>query len=141
MPFVATRVKAVSALKGLNKHVTTRDGFWNISVAYPLLRVETKEFEIEGERGLPPGLFDPASIEPFDLEIDRHLSPLGTAKAADLAKLAPQLAIGALQQRGGADEFPCQAIERVVSNGLLEVTGERDHRFGCSCLPGLGKSG
>ena len=57
-------------------------------VAYPLLRVETEEVEIEGERGLPPDLLGPASIEPLVLEIDCHLSPFETAKAADLAKSA-----------------------------------------------------
>jgi hypothetical protein len=88
-------------------------------VAYPLLRVETEEVEVEGERGLPPSLLRPASIESLDLQINRHLSPLWTTKAADLAKLAPQLAMSALQQRGGADEFACHALEGVGGNGLL----------------------
>ena len=58
-------------------------------VAYPWLRVEVEEVEIEGERGLPPSLLRPASIESLDLEIDGHLSPFETAKATDLTKLAP----------------------------------------------------
>ena len=65
-------------------------------VAYGLLRVEIEELEVEHAGGLPPGLLRPASIEPFDLEIDGHLSPCGTAKATHLAKLAPQLTVGAL---------------------------------------------
>ena len=80
-------------------------------VAYPSLRVESEEIEVEELRGLPPGLLRPASIEPLDLQKDGDLSPRWTAKAADLAKLAPQLAIGALQERGGAHEFACHAFQ------------------------------
>jgi hypothetical protein len=45
-------------------------------VAYPLLRVEIEEVEIEGLRDLPPGFFllGPASIEPFDLQINGSVS-------------------------------------------------------------------
>ena len=65
-------------------------------VTYPLLRVEIQEVEIERVRGFPPRLLRPASIEPFDLEIDGHLSPSGTAKATHLAKFASQLSVGPL---------------------------------------------
>ena len=91
------------------------------SVAYPLLRVEIQEGERERVRGVPPRLLRPASVEPFDLEIDGDLSPSQTAKATHLAKLAPQLTVGALQQRGGADEFACHPIERIVGDGLLKI--------------------
>ena len=57
-------------------------------IAYPLLRVEIQEVEIERVRGFPPRLLRPASVEPFDLEIHGHLCPSRTAKAADLTKLA-----------------------------------------------------
>ncbi len=36
-------------------------------VAYPLLRVESEEVEVERLGGVPPGLLRPPSIEPFDL--------------------------------------------------------------------------
>src|SRR5947208_9183831 len=108
-------------------------------VAYPLLRVESKEVEVESLRGLPPGLLRPASIEPLDLDIDGDLSALWTAKAADLAQLAPQLPIGALQQRGRTNDFACHSLQRIVGNGLLKVTGEGGDRFRRSCLPGLSK--
>ncbi len=85
-------------------------------VTYPLLRVEIKKVERERVRGLPPRLLRPASIEPFDLEIDGHLSPCGTAKATHLAKLAPQLQVGALQERDGTDEFACHPIECIVGD-------------------------
>src|SRR6266446_5518170 len=90
-------------------------------VAYPLLRVEIEKVEVERVGGLPPRFLRPTSIEPTDLYIDRHISSLWTAKAAGLAKLAPQLAIGALQQRGRADEFACHSLKRVIGNSLLEV--------------------
>ena len=57
-------------------------------VAYPLLRVEIQEVEIERVSGFPPRLLRPASIEPFDLDINGHLCPSRTAKATHLAKLA-----------------------------------------------------
>src|SRR5712691_11189482 len=79
-------------------------------VAYPLLRVEIEKIEVERVGGLPPSLLRPTSIEPLDLYIDGHLSSLWTAKAADLAKLTPQLAINALQQRGGAGDFTCYSL-------------------------------
>ena len=40
---------------------------------------------------MPPRLLGPASMEVLDLDIDGDLSSLLTAKAANLAKLAPQL--------------------------------------------------
>src|SRR2546426_9056264 len=87
-------------------------------VAYPLLRVESKEVEVESLRGLPPGLLRPASIEPLDLDIDGDLSALWTAKAADLAQLAPQLPIGALQQRGRTNDFACHSLHpRIAQRG------------------------
>src|SRR6266571_1885251 len=46
------------------------DSFVNgheMRVAYPLLRVEITEVEVERVRGLPPGLLRPPSIEPLDL--------------------------------------------------------------------------
>src|SRR2546421_12485068 len=82
----------------------------SLPVAYPLLRVEIEKIEVERVGGLPPSLLRPTSIEPLDLDIDGHLSSLWTAKAADLAKLTPQLAINALQQRGGAEDFPCYSL-------------------------------
>ena len=82
------------------------------TVAYPLLRVEIQEVEIERVRGFPPRLLRPTSIEPFDLDINGHLCPSRTAKATHLAKLAPQLPVGALQQRGSADELACHPIQR-----------------------------
>ncbi len=45
-------------------------GVWGVPkflVAYPLLRVESEEVEVERLGGVPPGLLRPASIEPFDL--------------------------------------------------------------------------
>src|SRR5581483_10497796 len=94
----------------------------NQQVAYPCLRVESEELEVEELRDFPPGLLRPASIEPLDLQQDGHLSPLWTAKAAHLAKLAPQLPIGAFQQRGGTYEFACHPFQLVVRNGLFKVT-------------------
>src|SRR6266700_7273112 len=79
-------------------------------IAYPLLRVEIQEVEIERVRDFPPSLLRPASIEPFDLEIDGNFRSCQTAKATHLAKLAPQLSVGALQQRGGTDQFACHLI-------------------------------
>lgn len=81
-------------------------------VAYPWLGVEIEKVEIQGVKGLPPRLLRPASIEPLDLDIDNHLSPSRTAKATRLAKLASQLAVGALQQRGRADELACDPSSR-----------------------------
>ncbi len=108
-------------------------------VAYPLLRVEIQDSEIERVRGFPPGLLRPASIEPFDLKKDAYLSSGRTAKATDLAKLASQLAVGTLQARGGADEFACDSVEMIVGNSLLKITGTGRHGFGALLLPGLGK--
>src|SRR5881296_804172 len=82
-----------------------------IVIAYPLLRVESKEVEGESVRGLPPGLLRPASIEPLDLDRDGYLSALWTAKAADLAQLALQLTIDALQQRGSTNDFACHSLQ------------------------------
>ena len=110
-------------------------------VTYPLLRVEIKKIERERVRGLPPRLLRPASIEPFDLEIDGHLSPCGTAKATHLAKLAPQLPVGALQVRNGTDEFECHSIECIVGDGLLKIVLKGRHRFRSSRSPGVGKGG
>ncbi len=64
-------------------------------VAYPLLRVESQEVEVERLAGFPPGLLGPTSIESLDLQIDGDLGSLEATKAAGLTKLAPQLAIGA----------------------------------------------
>ena len=109
------------------------------AVTYPLLRVEIEEVKIERVRGFPPRLLRPASIEPFDLEIDGHLCPSETAKATHLAKLAPQLPVGALQQRGGADEFACHPIQGIVGDGLLKIALQRRHGFRGSRSPLLGK--
>ena len=68
----------------------------HIPVLYPLLRVEIPEIKIESVRGFPPRLIRPMGVEPLDLEIDGDLSPLTAAKGDGLAKLAPQLPIGAL---------------------------------------------
>ncbi len=65
------------------------------SVLYPLLRVEIPEIKIERLGNRRPGLFGPVSMEPLDLEIDSHFGSLATAKGDSLAKLAPQLPIGA----------------------------------------------
>ena len=67
-----------------------------IVVLYPSLRVEIPESKIERVRGFPPRLIYPMGMEPLDLEIDGDLSPLATAKADGLAKLASQLPIGSL---------------------------------------------
>ncbi len=64
-------------------------------VLYPLLRVEIPEIKIERVGNRRPGLFGPVSMEPLDLEIDSHFGSLATAKGDSLAKLAPQLPIGA----------------------------------------------
>src|SRR5436309_560485 len=113
--------------------------FFKCLVAYPLLRVEIEKVEIERVRGLPPRLLRPVSIKTFDLDIDGHLSPSRTAKATDLAKLAPQLTVGALQERGGADEFACHSFQRIVGNGLLKIALQRRHGFGSSRSPRVGK--
>jgi hypothetical protein len=68
------------------------------------------EVEIENQGDLPPRLPGPASIEPLDLYINGHQSPFETAKAANLTELAPQLAVGALLERGGADQFAYDAF-------------------------------
>ena len=107
--------------------------------ATPLLRVEIQEVEKERVSGFPPRVLRPMSIEPFDLNIDGHLSPCRTAKATHLAKLAAQLTIGALQQGGGADEFASHPIERRVSNGLLKIALQGRHGFRGSRSPQLGK--
>src|SRR5260370_22068738 len=80
-------------------------------------------------------------MEPFDLYIDGHLSPFRTAKATHLAKLAPQLTIGALQQRSGADELTRHPFQRIVGNSLLKITLEGRNGFRGSCSPGVGKRG
>ncbi len=90
---------------------TTRVNRYLFQVAYPLLRVESQEVEVERLGGFPPGLLGPTSIESLDLQIDGDLGSLETPKAAGLTKLAPQLAIGAFQQRGGADEFACHPFQ------------------------------
>jgi hypothetical protein len=65
-------------------------------VLYLLLRVEIAKIKIERLRGFPPRLIRPMGMEPLDLEIDGHLSPLTAAKGDGLAKFAPQLPIGSL---------------------------------------------
>ena len=67
-----------------------------ILVLYPSLRVEIPEIKIESMGGFPPRVLRPVGMEPLDLEIDGYLGPLTTAKGHGLAKLAPQLPIGAL---------------------------------------------
>ncbi len=111
----------------------------SIEVAYPSLRVEREKLEEEELRGFPPGVLRPASIEPLDLQKDGNLCPCGTAKAADLAKLAPQFTIRALQERGGSHEFACHPWQLIVSNCLLKVALERIHRFRNASAPGVGK--
>src|SRR6266852_9504823 len=81
----------------------------------------------------------PMSIEPFDLDINGHLCPCRTAKATHLAKLAPQLSVGALQQRGGADELACYPIQCIVGDRLLKIALQGRHGFGGSRSPLLGK--
>src|SRR6266487_959727 len=78
-----------------------QDQVGSYKVTYPLLRVEIQEVEIERMRGFPPRLLRPASIKPFNLDIDGHLSPSRTPKATHLAKFASHIAVGALQSRGG----------------------------------------
>src|SRR5260370_4831250 len=126
----------------MQNSVPARDWCRNLnapSVAYPLLRVEIEEVEIERVRGFPPRLLRPASVEPFDLDINGHLCPSRTAKATHLAKLAPQLTVGALQQRGGADELACYPIEGIIGDRLLKIALQGRHGFGGSCSPLLGK--
>src|SRR5258708_36723938 len=71
--------------------------------------------------------------------MDSHLSSRETAKAAGLTKLAPQFAIGPLQQRGRTDEVSCYSLECVVGNGLFEVAFQGDHCFRRTCSPRLRK--
>src|SRR5258708_25548286 len=71
--------------------------------------------------------------------MDSHLSSRETAKAAGLTKLAPQFAIGPLEERGRTDEVACYSLECVVGNGLLEVAFQGDHRFRRTCSPRLRK--
>src|SRR6266480_5539583 len=99
-------------------------------VAYPLLRVEIQKGERERVSGFPPRLLRPASVEPFDLDIDGHLSPSQTTKATHLAKLAPQLTVGALQQRGGADELACDSIQGIIRDRLLKIALQGRHGCG-----------
>ena len=94
-------------------------------VAYPLLRVETEEVEREGERGLPPGLLGPASIEPLDLEIDRYLSPFETAKATHLAQVAQTLAQPAAKEHPLIQIQPKALVflqDRVVTDHNMPTT-------------------
>ena len=63
-------------------------------VVYPWLRVEIPEIKIGCVGDFPTGPIHPMTVEPLNLEIDGHLSPLATAKGHGLAKLAPQLPIG-----------------------------------------------
>jgi hypothetical protein len=57
-----------------------------------------------------------------------------------LAKFAPQLAVGAFQQRSGADQFASQAWEGKIGNGLLKVALEGGHRLGRADTPGVDKA-
>src|SRR5438876_4012416 len=110
-------------------------------VLYPSLRVEIPEIKIERVRDIPPRLIRPAGVESLDLEIDGYLGSLVTAKGHGLAKLAPQLPIGSLYERGGANPFPCDRRERVVDQRLLKVTLQRCYRFGGAFAPLLCPTG
>ena len=67
-------------------------------VLYPLLRVEIPKSKIERLGAFTPRRIRPMGMEPLDLEIDGHLSPLVTAKGHCLAKCAPELPIGTLSE-------------------------------------------
>ncbi len=78
-------------------------------------------------------------MQPLHLQIDGDLSPTATTKAAGLAELAPQFAIGAFQQGRGTHEFAGDATEPIESNGLLKIPLQRRHRFWGLLLPSAGE--
>src|SRR5947209_1782371 len=91
-----TKMESVSEEKCLWRGGRSCIGGRTCTVAYPLLRVEIAKVKIESKRSIPPRLLGPASIEALDLHINSDLSALLTPKAANLPKLASQLAIGSL---------------------------------------------
>src|SRR5438105_2545853 len=83
----------------------------NLPVLYPSLRVSLPEGKEQIVGNLPPGSTRPSSMQALHLQIDGHLSPNLTAEGDRLPEFAAQFAIGALEQRGGTDPFPCDGIE------------------------------
>src|SRR5438270_433221 len=91
-------------------------------VAYPSLRVDVEQITCEGARSFPPSRLGPLSIQTSHLNVHRHFSSFGTTERAHLPKLAPQFAIGAFQQRGGAHHFAHYSLQCIVADRLLKLT-------------------